>query len=81
MTPQTTAAQRSTLPRLLLVSVDWKYPTKEQHILFTTTSSDYGKIVPTAKDLPKQRFTVTKKFSEHLSKSGPYRNCSLNTKQ
>ncbi|KAI9179291.1 hypothetical protein H9P43_005954 [Blastocladiella emersonii ATCC 22665] len=60
--------------------VPWQYRVKEQHPLFTTTANEYGKLVPAPKDMPKERYTVSKKFSEHLSKAGPYRNFSLNTK-
>ncbi|KNE56072.1 hypothetical protein AMAG_01914 [Allomyces macrogynus ATCC 38327] len=50
---------------------------KVQHPLFTTTANDYGSTPAT--DFP-GRFTVSQKFTEHLSRSGLYRNYSLNTK-
>ncbi|KAJ3370996.1 hypothetical protein GGF31_003726 [Allomyces arbusculus] len=50
---------------------------KVQHPLFTTTANDYGSTPAT--DFP-GRYTVSQKFTEHLSRSGLYRNYSLNTK-
>ncbi|KAI9224061.1 hypothetical protein BC828DRAFT_374417 [Blastocladiella britannica] len=60
--------------------IDWKYAPKDQHVLYTTTANDIGKIVPAATDLPHQRYGRSKKFTAHLAQAGPYRNCSLNTK-
>ncbi|KAJ1511883.1 hypothetical protein HMI54_000442 [Coelomomyces lativittatus] len=58
----------------------WHYQPKSQHPLFTTSANDYGFFIPTPMELPKKRFTVTRKFTEHLNRAGPYKNYSLNIK-
>ncbi|NWS85635.1 CI116 protein, partial [Toxostoma redivivum] len=49
------------------------------HPRFRTANQTYGSRAPTVHELPNSFHTMPHKFSDHLSKSGMYRNDSLNT--
>ncbi|KAI9141797.1 hypothetical protein BKA69DRAFT_1018450, partial [Paraphysoderma sedebokerense] len=56
----------------------WKYTPRSEHPLYSTTSNQYGARLPTPFEIPKTIYSVSQRFTEHLNKSGPYRNHSLN---
>ena len=55
------------------------YPAEEQHPMYRTSSHKYGSLGPCHHTLPQKFLGISSKFSEHLNKSGMYRNQSLNT--
>ncbi|KAI9206200.1 uncharacterized protein BJ171DRAFT_422497 [Polychytrium aggregatum] len=58
----------------------WNYKINKQHPLFTTTSNQYGSYYPSIHEMPLKFHGQSSRFTEHLSRAGPYRNFSLNTK-
>ena len=55
------------------------YPEMEQHPMYRTSSNKYGSLGPCHQTTPQTFHGISSKFSEHLNKSGMYRNQSLNT--
>ncbi|KAK9702613.1 protein of unknown function (DUF4490) [Popillia japonica] len=50
-----------------------------QHPFYRTTSSDYGRYPPTVHSVPTSFHPNSQQFTNALSKTGMYRNYSLNT--
>ncbi|XP_065829834.1 piercer of microtubule wall 1 protein-like [Oscarella lobularis] len=55
------------------------YGSKNEHPMYRTATSSYGSHAPNVHTVPTSFHGRSQKFSEHLGKSGMYRNHSLNT--
>ncbi|OCT86965.1 hypothetical protein XELAEV_18020655mg [Xenopus laevis] len=55
------------------------FQAKQQNMLFKTSSSEYGALLPTYEMAPCSHHPVSQRFSQHLGQCGMYRNHSFNT--